>query len=130
MTIPIVKTAISPSNGLPAHPAPNAKYFRYESPNGNVTVMPNTQKVTVSKDFVNFGVVSMNTTLVQIFTPEDILCLANLDWQLPQEQLDNLIAWNGMPLRGGGYYSFSVDPGVMLFFKSVTTDTEITVLEG
>ncbi|MCH4539472.1 hypothetical protein [Ochrobactrum sp. A-1] len=129
MTIPVVKTAIAPKDGMPAHPAPNAKYFKYTHSSGD-TVMPNTQKITVMADIVNSSPVSMNTSLIQIFTPEDVLFLANLDWQLPQEQLNNYITWNGMPLRAGGYYSFSVDPGTMLFFKSVTTDTEITVLEG
>ena len=127
MTIPIVKTAIAPNNGMPAHPAPNARYFRYEFL-GTDTYQPNCKKVPVFSSFSNSLTFSQMTSLVQIYTPVDIIFCTNID----QDSLiiEDILDACGMILKAGGYYSFSVTPGSMFFVKSLDRDDNITILEG
>jgi hypothetical protein len=124
MTIPIVKTAIAPNGGMPAHPAPNARFFRHD----NDYYLTNCNTHPVFSSFVNSLSFNASTSLIQIYTPEDVRFCTNIDPDFPD--LDVALELNGMILKGGGYYSFSVDPGTTFFVKALTTDSSITILEA
>lgn len=109
MTIPVVKTAIAPHNGMPAHPAPSA-------------VLMNVVQISVSADAPASHTVAPTTSLVQIKPTSDVLFYTDV---AGEEFTPDF----GMPLAGGGYFSFSVDAGSTLHF-SADKDALVYVLEG
>jgi len=109
MTIPVVKTAISPSNGMPAHPAPSA-------------VSMNVGQITVASDAPASHTVAATTSLIQIYATSDVLFYTD-------KAGEPFIPDFGMPLAGGAYFSFSVDAGCTLHF-SAEKSTLVYVLEG
>lgn len=109
MTIPVVKTAIAPSNGMPAHPAPSA-------------VSMNVSQISVSEAAPFSYTILANTSLVQIYVTSDVLFYTD-------KVGEPFTPYFGMPLTAGGYYSFSVDAGCTLHF-SAEKAALIYVLEG
>lgn len=109
MSIPIVKTAIAPHNGMPAHPAPSA-------------VAMNIFQISVAADSPAAHTVSAATSLVQIKPTDDILFYTDVAGE-------NFTPDFGMPLSAGGYFSFSVDAGCTLHFSS-EKPALVYILEG
>jgi len=109
MTIPIVKTAIAPNGGMPAHPAPSA-------------VSMNVSQISVSEAAPFSYTILANTSLVQIYVTSDVLFYTD-------KVGEPFTPYFGMPLTAGGYYSFSVDAGCTLHF-SAEKAALIYVLEG
>lgn len=109
MTIPVVKTAIAPSGGMPAHPAPNA-------------VSMNVTQLTVDLASPASHTVESTTTLIQIYATSDILFYTDKAGEPFTPDF-------GMPLTAGGYFSFSVDAGCTLHFTAEKSAL-IYVLEG
>ncbi|SPL65070.1 hypothetical protein [Ochrobactrum soli] len=109
MTIPVVKTAIAPNGGMPAHPAPNA-------------VSMNVSQISVSEGAPFSYTVTAATSLVQIYPTSDILFYTDKTGEPFTPDF-------GMPLVGGAYFSFSVDAGCTLHF-SADKAALIYVLEG
>nr|WP_312196582.1 hypothetical protein [Brucella anthropi] len=109
MTIPVVKTAIAPSNGMPAHPAPSAKH-------DNISAIPLDAGSFFSYDILD------DTSLIQIYTNADVLFYTD-------EQDSTFIPNFGIPLTAGGYFSYSVETGCTLHFSS-DNQALIYILEG
>ncbi len=109
MTIPVVKTAIAPNGALPAHPAPSA-------------VSMNVTQISVAAATPASHTVAPTTSLVQIKPTSDVLFYTDA---AGEEFTPDF----GMPLAGGGYFSFSVDAGCTLHF-SAEKAALVYVLEG
>lgn len=109
MTIPIVKTAIAPKGGMPAHPAPSA-------------VSMNVSKISVPEDGPASHTVAHATSLVQIKSTSDVLFYTDKSGEQFTPDF-------GMPLAAGGYFSFSVEAGCTLHF-SADKAALVYVLEG
>jgi len=109
MSIPVVKTAIAPSGGMPAHPAPSA-------------VSMNVSQISLDAETPASHTVATSTSLIQLYPTSDVLFYTDKEGEPFTPDF-------GMPLAAGGYYSFSVDAGCMLHF-SAEKAALIYVLEG
>lgn len=109
MSIPVVKTAIAPHNGMPAHPAPSAASM-------------NVFHISVAADSPAAHTVSDRTSLVQIKPTADVVFYTD-------RAGEDFTPDFGMPLSAGGYFSFSVDAGCTLHF-SAEKSALIYILEG
>ncbi|MGQ5718853.1 hypothetical protein [Pseudochrobactrum asaccharolyticum] len=109
MSIPIVKTAIAPNGGMPAHPAPSAASM-------------NIFQISVTADTPAAHTVSALTSLVQIKATADVFFYSD-------RAGEDFTPDFGMPLSAGGYFSFSVDAGCTLHFSS-EKPAIVYVLEG
>lgn len=109
MSIPLVKTAIAPNNGMPAHPAPSVASM-------------NIFQITVVADAPAAHTVSAATTLVQIKPTADVIFYTD---KVGEDFTPDF----GMPLTAGGYFSFSVDAGCTLHFSSEKSAL-VYILEG
>ncbi|MCX2696240.1 hypothetical protein [Ochrobactrum chromiisoli] len=109
MTIPVVKTAIAPNGGMPAHPAPSA-------------VSMNVSQISVDIASPADHTVAHSTTLIQIYATSDILFYTDKSGEPFTPDF-------GMPLTAGAYFSFSVDAGCTLHF-SAEKSALVYILEG
>lgn len=109
MTIPVVKTAIAPNNGMPAHPAPSA-------------VSMNVAQLSVGADAPASHTIAATTSLIQICATSDVLFYTD---KAGEEFTPDF----GMPISGGGYFSYSVDARCTLHF-SAEKAALVYVLEG
>jgi len=109
MSIPVVKTAIAPSNGMPAHPAPSAVHM-------------NISQISLDAETPASHPVASTTSLIQIFPTSDVIFYTDKSGEPFTPDF-------GMPLAAGGYYSFSVDAGCVLHF-SADKAALVYVLEG
>lgn len=125
MMIPIVRTAIAPNNGMPAHPAPHAAYFK----NGD-SMVPNCTTYNFHSAYEKEFKFSESTNLIQLYTNADVKILTYTPIDENDEYVEGIFDASALLLNAGGYYSFSVIPASTLYFKAVSEPGDLTILEG